>query len=47
MVRSCHYMKKPRTYEAEYKKGAVKLAKEIGAKKASEKLQIPYETLYS
>ena len=28
-------MDKPRTYEAEYKKEAVKLAKEVGARKAS------------
>lgn len=39
-------MDKPRTYEAEYKKKAVKLAKKIGAMKASEELQILYETLY-
>jgi len=39
-------MNKARTYEAEYKKEAVKLAKEVGAKKASEELQIPYGTLY-
>ena len=35
-----------RKYEAEYKEEALKLAKEIGAKKASEELQIPYGTLY-
>ena len=34
-------MDKPRTYEPEYKKEAVILAKEIGAKKASEELKIP------
>ena len=28
-------MDKPRTYEAEYKKEAVKLAKEVGARKAT------------
>ena len=39
-------MDKPRTYEAEYKKEAVKLAKEVGARKASESLKIPYGTLY-
>lgn len=39
-------MDKPRTYEPEYKKEAVILAKEIGAKKASEELKIPYGTLY-
>ena len=39
-------MDKPRTYEPEYKKEAVKLAKEVGAKKASEELKIPYGTLY-
>lgn len=39
-------MQKSRTYDAEYKKQAVKLSKEIGAKKASEELQIPYGTLY-
>ena len=35
-------MDKPRAYEAEYKKEAVKLAKEVGARKASESLKIPY-----
>ncbi len=39
-------MERSRTYEAEYKKEAVKLAKKVGAKKASEELQIPYGTLY-
>ena len=39
-------MDKPRTYEAEYKKEAVKLAKEVSARKASESLKIPYGTLY-
>ena len=39
-------MDKSRTYEAEYKKEAVKLAKEVGARKASESLKIPYGTLY-
>ena len=39
-------MDKPRTYEAEYKKEAVKLVKEVGARKASESLKIPYGTLY-
>ncbi|MDO5147940.1 MAG: hypothetical protein Q4D76_00945 [Oscillospiraceae bacterium] len=39
-------MDKPRTYEAEYKKEAVKLAKEVGAKMTSESLKIPYGTLY-
>ena len=39
-------MDKPRKYEAEYKKEAVKLAKEVGVKKASEELKIPYGTLY-
>ena len=39
-------MDKSRTYGAEYKKEAVKLAKEVGAKKASESLKIPYGTLY-
>lgn len=39
-------MDKPRKYEAKYKQEAVKLAKEIGAKKASEELKIPYGTLY-
>lgn len=39
-------MDKARKYEAEYKKEAVKLAKEVGAKKASEELKIPYGTLY-
>ena len=39
-------MDKPRAYEAEYKKEAVKLAKEVGARKASESLKIPYGTLY-
>ena len=29
-------MDKPRTYEAEYKKEAVKLAKEVSAREASE-----------
>ena len=38
-------MDKPRTYEAEYKKEAVKFAKEVGAKMASESLKIPYGTL--
>ena len=42
----CHNMDKSRTYEAEYKKEAVKLAKEVGARKASESLKIPYGTLY-
>lgn len=28
-------MDKPRTYEAEYKKEAVKLVKEVGARKAT------------
>lgn len=39
-------MDKSRTYGAEYKKEAVKLAKEVGARKASESLKIPYGTLY-
>ena len=39
-------MDKPGKYEAEYKKEAVKLTKEVGAKKASEELKIPYGTLY-
>ena len=39
-------MDKSRTYEAEYKKEAVKLVKEVGARKASESLKIPYGTLY-
>ena len=39
-------MDKPRKYEAKYKQEAVKLAKEVGAKKASEELKIPYGTLY-
>ena len=39
-------MDKLRTYEAEYTKEAVKLAKEVGARKASESLKIPYGTLY-
>lgn len=39
-------MDKPRKYEAQYKQEAVKLAKEVGAKKASEELKIPYGTLY-
>lgn len=39
-------MDKARKYEAEYKKEAVKIAKEVGTKKASEELKIPYGTLY-
>ena len=39
-------MDKSRKYEAKYKQEAVKLAKEVGAKKASEELKIPYGTLY-
>ena len=39
-------MYKARKYEAEYKKEAVKIAKEVGTKKASEELKIPYGTLY-
>lgn len=35
-------MDKARKYEAEYKKEAVKIAKEVGTKKASEELKIPY-----
>lgn len=40
-------MDKARKYEAEYKKEAVKIAKEVGTKKASEELKIPYGTLYN
>ena len=39
-------MDKPRAYEAEYKKEAVKLAKEVGDKKASESIKIPDGTFY-
>lgn len=39
-------MQKTRKYDAEYKKEAVNLAKEVGTNKASKELQIPYETLY-
>ena len=39
-------MSKPRAYTDEYKKEALKLTKEIGAKKASQELKIPYGTLY-
>ncbi len=39
-------MDKPRKYEAKYKKEAVKLAKEVGTKKASGELKIPHGTLY-
>ena len=37
----------PRSYTVEYRANAVKLAKEIGTKKASQQLKIPTDTLYT
>ena len=39
-------MSEIRSYDKDYKEQAVKLAKEIGNKRACEELNIPYGTLY-
>ena len=39
-------MSKVKKYDLEYKIEAVKLAKEIGVKKACDELNVPYGTLY-
>ena len=39
-------MSKIKKYDLEYKIEAVKLAKEIGVKKACDELNVPYGTLY-
>ena len=39
-------MAEAKSYDKAYKEQAVKLAKEIGSKKASNELGVPYGTLY-